>query len=88
VEHNGTVGKALFELQAGAAVLAIADMKGTVFISPHATEQEFDHAVWKHRARKTVDVPPGFERHALAELPDPSGHRQPRWPAGSTRRTS
>jgi hypothetical protein len=68
VEHNATVGKALFELRAGAAVLAIADMKGTVFISPQATEQEFDYAVWKHRARKTVDVPPQFERHALAEL--------------------
>lgn len=68
VEHNATVGKALFELRAGAAVLAIADMKGTVFISPRATEQEFDFAVWKHRARKMVEVPPDFERHSLAEL--------------------
>lgn len=68
VEHNATVGKALFELRAGAAVLAIADMKGTVFISPHATEQEFDCAVWNHRARKTVEAPPDFEQQSLAEL--------------------
>lgn len=68
VEHNATVGKAIYELRAGAAVLAVADMKGSVFISPTATEQEFDHAVWRHRARRTVEVPPDFERHALAEL--------------------
>jgi len=68
VEHNATVGKAAYELRAGAQVLAVADMKGAVFISPEATEQGLDYAVWKHRARKMVEVPPHFERHALAEL--------------------
>ena len=68
VEHNATVGKALYELRAGTQVLAIADLKGTVYISPQASEEQFDHAVWRHRARKSVDVPPEFERHSLAEL--------------------
>jgi hypothetical protein len=68
VEHNATVGKAIYELRAGAQVLAVADMKGTVFISPQAGETQFRQAAWHHRARKTVAVPTDFEKHPLAEL--------------------
>ena len=68
VEHNATVGKALYELRAFDRVLAVADMKGAVHISPQATGEQFDQAVWRHRARKSVEALPDFERHALAEL--------------------
>jgi hypothetical protein len=68
VEHNATVGKAIFELRAGAELLAVADMKGEVAIFPDASEASFDRAAWKHRARRTVTVPPAFERHSLAQL--------------------
>ena len=68
VQHNGTVGKAIYELRAGTQMLAVADMKGTVFISPQAGEAQFRQAAWHHRARKMVLVPTEFEKHALAEL--------------------
>jgi len=68
VEHTPTVGKALYELRTFDQVLAVADMKGAVHIAPKATSDQFDHAVWRHRARKSVEVLPDFERHPLAEL--------------------
>jgi hypothetical protein len=68
VEHNATVGKALYELRTFDQVLAVADMKGTVHIAPGATSDQFDHAVWRHRARKSVEALADFERHPLAEL--------------------
>ena len=68
VEHNATVGKALYELRTFDQVLAVADMKGVVHIAPRATGDQFDHAVWRHRARRSVEVLPDFERYSLAEL--------------------
>ena len=68
IEHNATVGKALYELRSGGELLAVADMKGEVAVSPIATESSFDSAVWKHRARKTVTVPATFARHSLEQL--------------------
>jgi hypothetical protein len=66
--HHATIGKALFELRAGAELLAVVDMKGDVAVSPVATEGSFEHAAWKHRARKTVTVPDHFRRCPLSQL--------------------
>lgn len=68
VKGNPTVGNAVYELRAGTQLLAIADMKGKVFISPDVGAQQLQHAEWKHRARKMVDVPMDFAQHALSEL--------------------
>jgi hypothetical protein len=68
IECNATVGKAVYELRAGPQLLAVADMKGSVFSSPDASEQQLRQASWRHRARKMVDVPADFEQHALSEL--------------------
>lgn len=66
--HHATVGKAMFELRAGAEVLAVVDMKGDVAVSPAAAESSFDGAVWVHRARKTVNIPDWFRRTTLSHL--------------------
>jgi hypothetical protein len=68
VQHNATVGKAIFELVAGSKLIAVADMKGEVAISPTAKETDFDLGVWKHRARKNVSVPDNFVHHNLTLL--------------------
>lgn len=68
VQHNATVGKAIFELRAGSHLLAVADMKGEVAVWPKASEKDFEQAVWKHKARKTVAIPQEFERYSLAQL--------------------
>lgn len=68
VKCNEMVGKAVYELRAGAQLLAIADMKGTVSILPGLREEQLDQATWKHRARTMLEVPADFDQHALAEL--------------------
>jgi hypothetical protein len=68
VEGNATVGRAVYELRAGAHLLAIADMKGFVYCCPDAPAESFQRATWKHRARKSIDVPDDFEKHVLSEL--------------------
>jgi len=68
VKITATVGQAVYELRAGSQVLAIADMKGTVSVSPDASEKQLEQAAWSHRARKMVDVPAAFEQHTLSEL--------------------
>jgi hypothetical protein len=68
LEHHATVGKAIYELRAGAEVLAVVDMKGDVAVSPTAAESSFDEAVWVHRARKAVTVPAWFQHTTLSHL--------------------
>lgn len=68
VKCKEMVGKAVYELRLGPELLAVADMKGTVSILPFLREAQIDQAVWKHRVRKTVEVPADFERYSLAEV--------------------
>lgn len=68
VRCNEVVGKAVYELRAGTQLLAVADMKGMVLVHPGATDAQLEKAVWKHRARKMLEVPQDFEQHALAEV--------------------
>lgn len=68
VKCNEMVGKAVYELRAGQELLAVADMKGMVSVHPGATPAQLEKAVWKHRARKMLEVPQDYEQHALAEL--------------------
>lgn len=68
VKGSATVGNALYELRCGTQLLAIADMKGKVYVSPDVGEEQLRRAAWKHRARTMVDVPVDFEEHRLSEL--------------------
>ena len=68
VKCNDMVGKAVYELRMGLLLLAIADMKGVVSILPGLREAQIEQAVWKHRSRKLLDVPPDFEQYSLAEV--------------------
>jgi len=68
VKGNPTVGNAVYELRAGTQLLAVADMKGQVFVSPDAGAEQLQQAEWKHRARKMVEVPADFAQHPLSEL--------------------
>ena len=68
VKGSATVGNAVYELRSGGQLLAIADMKGKVFVSPDAGEDQLRRAAWKHRARNMVDVPADFAQHALSEI--------------------
>lgn len=68
VQGSATVGNAIYELRAGAQLLAIADMKGKVYVSPDVDDEQLRRAAWKHRARNKVEVPADFEAHGLSEL--------------------
>ena len=68
VKCNEIVGKAVYELRTGGQLLAVADMKGTVSVLPGFSEEQIEQAVWKHRARKMLEVPADFEQCSLAEI--------------------
>jgi len=68
VKGSATVGNAVYELRAGTQLLAVADMKGRVYVSPDVSDEQLRRAAWKHRARNMVDVPADFAEHGLSEL--------------------
>ncbi|HEX7891003.1 MAG TPA: hypothetical protein VF522_16735 [Ramlibacter sp.] len=68
VKGSATVGNAVYELRAGAQLLAVADMKGRVYVSPDVGDEQLRRAAWKHRARNMVELPTDFAEHGLSEL--------------------